>query len=105
MTIEEHARDREAAWLAAHPDGHEYAGKDLLMEAMEELADCWNYIGASWLPPAVIEENREMLANIYLDIQMRRAIRRIDAELGPGVLASMLDKPPSIVDNGDDHSR
>lgn len=42
MTIEEHARDREAAWLAAHPDGHEYEGKDLLMEAMEELADCWN---------------------------------------------------------------
>ena len=49
MTIQELAAQREAAWLAAHPDGHEYEQHDLLTEAQEELADCWNYIEASTL--------------------------------------------------------
>lgn len=53
MTIQELAAAREAAWLAAHPDGHEYEQHDLLTEAQEELADFYNYVGASSLPIAV----------------------------------------------------
>lgn len=44
MTIEEHAALREAAWLAAHPGGHEYEDVDTLEMTLEELADSWNYL-------------------------------------------------------------
>lgn len=46
ITLEEHARERETVWLESHPD-HIYPEKDLLHEAREELADCYNYIKAS----------------------------------------------------------
>lgn len=69
MTIDQHAQAREAAWLAVHPDGHEYEGKDLMQEAMEELADCWNYIGASSLPPGTVATLRRQLAAIYEELQ------------------------------------
>jgi hypothetical protein len=52
MTIQELAAAREAAWLAAHPDGHEYEQHDLLTEAQEELADFYNYVRASEIRPS-----------------------------------------------------
>ena len=45
MTIREHAERRHQAWLKEHGKD-EYDRHDLVAEALEEMADAWNYLTA-----------------------------------------------------------
>ena len=65
MNIEEHAQKRRDEWLQEH-GSHEWEKHNLLEEALEEVADAYNYIVEAFVPATQVQRYHQSVAYHHL---------------------------------------